>query len=164
MNAAPRPTDRTWMCPTTRSTSTSSSIQQRRADVSRHGQQQRDRKTPMKRRTLVHGAAALVLAATALPAARAQQTFRLTIASSHPTTLPWVGLMSTLFVPEVNKRVEALGKGHKIEWREAYGGQLYKMNATLSSVEQGVTDIGWVFHQLEAAKMPLSQFGTVTPF
>jgi len=63
------------------------------------------------------------LAATlgvALPAS-AQQTFNLTIASSHPTTLPWVGLMSTLFVPEVNKRVEALGKGYKINWREAYG-------------------------------------------
>jgi TRAP-type C4-dicarboxylate transport system substrate-binding protein len=95
---------------------------------------------------------------------QAQQTFKLTIASSHPVVLPWVGLMSTLFVPEVNKRVEALGKGYKIEWREAYGGQLYKMNATLSSVEQGVTDIGWVFHNLEAAKMPLAQFGTVTPF
>ncbi len=96
--------------------------------------------------------------------ARAQQTFKLTIASSHPTTLPWVGLMSSLFVPEVNKRVEALGKGYRIEWREAYGGQLYKANATLSSVEQGVADIGWVFHNLEAAKMPLNQFGTVMPF
>lgn len=94
----------------------------------------------------------------------AQQTIRLTIAASHPTTLPWVGLMSTQFVPEVNKRVAALNKGYRIEWREAYGGQLYKANATLSSVEQGVTDIGWVFHNLEAAKMPLSQFGTVTPF
>lgn len=117
----------------------------------------------MKRRTLMQGAA-LAVATTALPHAHAQQTFKLTIASSHPTTLPWVGLMSTLFVPEVNKRVEALGKNYRIEWREAYGGQLYKMNATLTSVEQGVTDIGWVFHQLEAAKMPLSQFGTVTPF
>jgi len=114
------------------------------------------------RRTFVALAAAGA-AALALPAA-AQQTFKLTIASSHPTTLPWVGLMSTLFVPEVNKRVAALNKGYRIEWREAYGGQLYKMNATLTSVEQGVTDIGWVFHNLEAAKMPLSQFGTVTPF
>jgi TRAP-type transport system periplasmic protein len=119
--------------------------------------------TSMKRRTLVQGAATAV-ATAALPAGHAQQAFRLTIASSHPTTLPWVGLMSTLFVPEVNKRVEALGKGLKIEWREAYGGQLYKANATLTSVGEGVTDIGWVFHQLEAAKMPLSQFGTVTPF
>jgi TRAP-type C4-dicarboxylate transport system substrate-binding protein len=115
------------------------------------------------RRLFTRVALAGALAALAAPAV-AQQTFKLTIASSHPTTLPWVGLMSTLFVPEVNKRVAALNKGYRIEWREAYGGQLYKMNATLTSVEQGVTDIGWVFHQLEAAKMPLSQFGTVTPF
>jgi TRAP-type C4-dicarboxylate transport system substrate-binding protein len=114
-------------------------------------------------RTLL-GSAALALAAGLPGAALAQQAFKLTIAPSHPVTLPWVGLMSTLFVPEVNKRVAALNKGYRIEWREAYGGQLYKMNATLSSVEQGVTDIGWVFHNLEAAKMPLSQFGTVTPF
>ena len=119
-------------------------------------------------RTLALKLTAAVAAGVALAAfpalALAQQTIKLTIASSPPTTLPWVGLMSTLFVPEVNKRVAALNQGHKIEWREAYGGQLYKMNATLTSVEQGVTDIGWVFHNLEAAKMPLSQFGTVTPF
>ena len=119
------------------------------------------------KRTVLKACAA---AATALAlgvgasTAMAQQTFKLTIASSHPTALPWVGLMSSLFVPEVNKRVAALNKGYKIDWREAYGGQLYKMNATLTSVGQGVTDIGWVFHQLEAAKMPLAQFGTVTPF
>lgn len=115
------------------------------------------------RRIFTRLATAAAVAALATPAF-AQQTFKLTIASSHPTTLPWVGLMSTLFVPEVNKRVAALNKGYKIEWREAYGGQLYKMNATLTSVEQGVADIGWVFHSLEAAKMPLSQFTTVTPF
>jgi TRAP-type C4-dicarboxylate transport system substrate-binding protein len=120
----------------------------------------------MKKRHLIQAAfcAALAVGLGGANLAQAEQTFKLTIASSHPVVLPWVGLMSTLFVPEVNKRVEALGKGYKIEWREAYGGQLYKMNATLTSVEQGVTDIGWVFHQLEAAKMPLAQFGTVTPF
>jgi len=117
-----------------------------------------------KRSFSIRTAVAAALLAAGLSAAQAQQTFKLTIASSHPVALPWVGLMSTLFVPEVNKRVAALNKGYKIEWREAYGGQLYKANATLTSVEQGVTDIGWVFHNLEAAKMPLSQFGTVTPF
>ncbi|MCW5655572.1 C4-dicarboxylate TRAP transporter substrate-binding protein [Hydrogenophaga sp.] len=115
-------------------------------------------------RTVLAAAAGAALLGAGLPQAQAQQTFKLTIASSHPTSLPWVGLMSTLFVPEVNKRVAALNKGYKIEWREAYGGQLYKMNATLSSVQSGVADIGWVFHNLEAAKMPLSQFATVTPF
>jgi TRAP-type transport system periplasmic protein len=118
----------------------------------------------VKRRLLAGVLATAGLAAIALPQAAHAQTYKLTIASSHPVALPWVGLMSTLFVPEVNKRVAALNKGYKLEWREAYGGQLYKANATLSSVEQGVTDIGWVFHNLEAAKLPLQQFGTVTPF
>lgn len=119
----------------------------------------------MQKRRMIKGAlCAAALAATAFVPAQAQQTFKLTIASSHPTALPWVGLMSTLFVPEVNKRVEALGKGYKIEWKEAYGGQLYKMNATLTSVSSGIADIGWVFANLEAAKMPLTQFATVTPF
>jgi TRAP-type C4-dicarboxylate transport system substrate-binding protein len=118
----------------------------------------------MEKRLMMKAGLCAVLAAAVIVPAQAEQTFKLTTASSHPTTLPWVGLMSTLFVPEVNKRVTALNKGYKIEWREAYGGQLYKMNATLTSVEQGVTDIGWVFHSLEAAKMPLSQFGSVTPF
>ena len=115
-------------------------------------------------RTALATAIGASLLASGLGTAHAQQTFKLTIASSHPTTLPWVGLMSTLFVPEVNKRVAALNKGYKIEWREAYGGQLYKMNATLSSVGTGIADIGWVFANLEAAKMPLTQFATVTPF
>jgi TRAP-type C4-dicarboxylate transport system substrate-binding protein len=118
----------------------------------------------MTHRRLFHKLAIATAVATLGAPAFADQTFKLTIASSHPVTLPWVGLMSTLFVPEVNKRVAALNKGYKIEWREAYGGQLYKMNATLTSVEQGVADIGWVFHNLEAAKMPLAQFTTVTPF
>lgn len=118
----------------------------------------------MQRRHFVASGCAASLGIGFSRSVRAQQTFKLTIASSHPTTLPWIGLMSTLFVPTVNKRVEALGKGYRIEWREAYGGQLYKANATLSSVEQGVTDIGWVFHNLESAKLPLNQFGTVTPF
>src|SRR3546814_14380659 len=38
------------------------------------------------------------------------------------------------------------------------------MNATLSSVGSGIADIGWVFSQLEAAKMPLNQYATVAPF
>ena len=115
-------------------------------------------------RFLAHALIGAGLVAETSTGVQAQQTFKLTIASAHPTTLPWVGLMSTLFVPEVNKRVAALNKGYSIEWREAYGGQLYKANATLTSVEQGIADIGWVFTQLEAARMPLSQFNTVAPF
>jgi TRAP-type C4-dicarboxylate transport system substrate-binding protein len=53
---------------------------------------------------------------------------------------------------------------YKIEWNEAFGGQLYKANATLTSVEEGITDIGWVFSFLEPAKLPLSQASSNAPF
>ena len=108
----------------------------------------------------------LVLAAALLPFGQAvrAETFNLTIGSSHPTTIPWVTLMTQFFVPEVSKRVEALGKGHRIVWREAYAGQLFKINATLSSVEQGVVDISLVFTTLEPAKLPLAQFAPLAPF
>jgi TRAP-type C4-dicarboxylate transport system substrate-binding protein len=117
----------------------------------------------MKRSTFVR-LTAIAAAAMALPlATSAQQVINLTVASSHPTTIPWVGFIKDVFMPEVDKRLAAGGK-YKIQWKEAFGGQLYKANATLTSVEQGITDIGWVFSYLEPAKMPLSQLSAHTPF
>ncbi len=96
-------------------------------------------------------------------AARAQETFNLTIASSHPTVVPWVGMIKTHFMAKTDEILAKSGK-YKIAWNEAFGGQLYKANATLSSVEEGITDVGWVFSFLEPAKLPLSQVSTNTPF
>jgi TRAP-type C4-dicarboxylate transport system substrate-binding protein len=95
--------------------------------------------------------------------AHAGETFRLTVGASHPKILPWVGVISNHFIPEVTRRVEALGKDYSIQWQEAYGGQLYKANATLSSVAEGIVDIGWVFSNLEGAKQPLSQVTIYAP-
>lgn len=93
----------------------------------------------------------------------ALETIDITIASSHPLAIPWVGMMKTKFMAETD-RILAEGGNFKINWNEAFGGTLYKANATLSSVEQGITDIGWVFSYLEAAKLPLSQVTAYTPF
>lgn len=120
----------------------------------------------MKRSTFVRLSAIALAASAAMAvplAASAQQVINLTVASSHPTTIPWVGFIKDVFMPEVDKRLAAGGK-YRIQWREAFGGQLYKANATLTSVEQGITDIGWVFSYLEPAKMPLSQVSAHTPF
>lgn len=95
--------------------------------------------------------------------ATAQQTIRLTMAASHPATIPWINLMSTYFKPEVDKRLAASGK-FKIEWNEAYGGQLYKFNATLSAVQDGITDIGWVGTVFESSKMQLANVTYNAPF
>jgi TRAP-type C4-dicarboxylate transport system substrate-binding protein len=106
----------------------------------------------------------LLAGAIAFPgAAFAQETINLTVASSHPLVIPWVGMIKSHFMAETDRLLAEKGN-YKIEWQEAFGGQLYKANATLTSVEEGVTDIGWVFSFLEAAKLPLSQVSSYAPF
>ncbi|WP_211195410.1 MULTISPECIES: C4-dicarboxylate TRAP transporter substrate-binding protein [Tabrizicola] len=108
--------------------------------------------------------AILMASAMVIPgAAWAQENIDLTIASSHPTAIPWVGMMQTHFMAETDRLLAETGN-YKITWNEAFGGTLYKANATLSSVEQGVTDVGWVFSLLEGAELPLSQVSSYAPF
>jgi TRAP-type C4-dicarboxylate transport system substrate-binding protein len=103
------------------------------------------------------------LALTLTGSVYAQENINLTIASSHPTVVPWVGMIQTHFMAKTDEVLAEKGN-YKINWNEAFGGQLYKANATLSSVEDGITDIGWVFSFLEPAQLPLSQVSTSTPF
>ncbi|NNU82057.1 C4-dicarboxylate TRAP transporter substrate-binding protein [Halovulum dunhuangense] len=110
----------------------------------------------------IRGLLTACVLALPLPLA-AQETISLTIASSHPTVIPWVGMMQTHFMARTDEILAQSGN-YRIEWNEAFGGTLYKANATLSSVEEGITDIGWVFSFLEAAKLPLSQASSYAPF
>ena len=105
---------------------------------------------------------AMVACVLALPV-QAQETLYLTVASSHPTVVPWVGMIKSHFMAKTDEILAENGN-YVIEWNEAFGGQLYKANATLSSVEEGITDIGWVFSFLEQAKLPLSQASSNAPF
>ena len=108
--------------------------------------------------------ALLLAGALAFPsAAWAQEAIKLTVASSHPLAIPWVGMIKSHFMAETD-RLLAEKNNYKIEWNEAFGGSLYKANATLTSVQEGVTDVGWVFSFLEGAKLPLSQVSTYAPF
>jgi TRAP-type C4-dicarboxylate transport system substrate-binding protein len=91
-------------------------------------------------------------------------TIKLTIASSHSTSLAWVGTLHTLVVPETNRRLAALGSPYQIRWTEAYGGSLYKYENTLEAVEIGLTDIGWVGTLWELSKMPLQNVTYYVPF
>lgn len=110
------------------------------------------------KRTLA--ALAVLAAATSAQA----ETYNLTMASSHPTVLPWVGQLSTLVVGESNKRLEAMGSQDRIEWTESYGGALYGFKDTLEAVGDGLTDAGWVGTLWEGSKMPLQNMTYFTPF
>lgn len=91
-------------------------------------------------------------------------TYRLTIASSHSTALPWVGPLSTVVVAEANDRLKAAGSENSIDWTEAYSGSLYGYDDTLEAVELGITDIGWVGTFWEESKMPYQNITYYTPF
>lgn len=106
--------------------------------------------------------AALTLSALAVTAQA--ETYELTMASSHPTVLPWVGQLSTLVVAETNTRLEAMGSEDRVEWTEAYGGSLYGFKDTLEAVGDGLTDAGWVGTLWEGSKMPLQNVTYFTPF
>lgn len=108
-------------------------------------------------------AAAAALTAAA-PAAAQTESIRLTMSSSHPTVVPWVGALKTHVIALSNKRLEAMGSKYRIQWNEAFGGVLYDFNNTLEAVEQGVTDMGWVGALWEPAKMPLQNIMFATPF
>ena len=105
---------------------------------------------------------ALAMAATASFAQA--ETYDLTISSSHPQILPWVGKLSTLVVAESNKRLEAMGSEDRINWTEAYGGSLYGFKDTLEAVGDGLTDAGWIGTLWEGSKMPLQNITYFTPF
>lgn len=118
--------------------------------------------TSLNRRVLLGAAAALALPARG--AFAQNQAITLTIGSSHPLATSWVRPAQSFFMPEVNRRLAASGSRHRIDWKEAWGGSLFKANATLSSVGQGVVDCGFVWSNLESSKMPLSQVSLSTPF
>jgi TRAP-type C4-dicarboxylate transport system substrate-binding protein len=104
-----------------------------------------------------------VAAAMAAPAVvRAQQTLRVTIGASHPLNNIFVGMMKEVFQVEVDKRL-ARSK-YRIEWREGYGGTLYKFQETLGAVRDNIVDVGWVGSIFEPAAMPLQNVTYFSPF
>ncbi|MEM8851680.1 MAG: C4-dicarboxylate TRAP transporter substrate-binding protein [Pseudomonadota bacterium] len=92
-------------------------------------------------------------------------TYRLTMGSSHPTVVPWVGVLSDHVVAQTNARLEAMGSDDRVEWDESYGGALFDFQNTLEGVQDGLADAGWVGSGLwEEAKMPLETVTFYAPF
>ncbi len=120
--------------------------------------------TRMTRRGFIAGAAG----SAGLPLfnikASAQQTLNITIAASHPVQNMWVGMMKNVFQPEVDRILRDGGNQVRINWREAYGGTLYKFQDTMEAVRDNITDIGFVGTLWESSTMPLQNLTYFTPF
>jgi len=111
--------------------------------------------------------AALCAAAAApvfLAGAAAAQTVKFTIISPAPPAVTPTTVTKEFFVPEVNKRLAALGNGFKIDWNEAYGPNLAKFSEVLENVEEGIAHVGVLLRNFEESKLPLEQYPSFIPF
>jgi TRAP-type C4-dicarboxylate transport system substrate-binding protein len=109
-------------------------------------------------------AAVALLAGLALsPAARAQESIKLTVVSGHPPIFLWVKQLQETFAPTVDQELAKSGK-YKIEWNHAYGGTLAKVGGELEAIEEGLADMGTSWSLFSAAKMPLQNVSYMAPF
>jgi len=96
--------------------------------------------------------------------AQTQQVIKMTAASAHPQFILWVKVLDEYFIPEVDKRLIALGGHYKIDWTKAYGGSLVKIGAESNAMRDGISDIGFIGTVFEAAKFPLQNVTFYAPF
>lgn len=96
--------------------------------------------------------------------ATAQQVVKMTVTAGHPPVFAWVKLIDDYFIPEVEKRVAAIGSPVKFEWTRAYGGTVAKLGAESDALRTDVSDLGIVAAIFEAGKFPLQQVSLMTPF
>lgn len=116
-----------------------------------------------RRETMSLVAGVLATPFIGIRSASAQTTIRLTMASSHPTVLPWTAPLETV-VQQSNAALEAQGSEYRIDWTEAYGGALYGAGETLEAITQNIADAGWIGALFEPSALPLQNIMYSTPF
>ncbi len=110
-------------------------------------------------------ATASILAGSMLAAGAPAQADEITIriASGHPPTVVYAGLMKNWLQPEIKKAVEAQ-TNHTVNFIEGYSGSIVKVFDTFEGVQNGVVDMGGFCYCFEASKLPMHAFQIMLPF
>jgi TRAP-type C4-dicarboxylate transport system substrate-binding protein len=91
------------------------------------------------------------------------KTINVRIASGHPPTVVYAGLMKNYFQVELKKAVEAK-TSHKINFIEGYSGSIVTVFDTFEGVQNGVVDVGGFCYCFEASKLKMHAFQIMLPF
>jgi TRAP-type C4-dicarboxylate transport system substrate-binding protein len=106
-----------------------------------------------------------VAVAAAIPfAANAQQVIKLTAIDGYPPRALWTKIFIEYYIPEVDKRLAAAGNKYKIDWHQAWGGQIVKPRGVLDGLKSRLGDIGIVTTVFHSSKLPLNNIPFYTPF
>jgi len=104
------------------------------------------------------------IAVVALPVvASAQQVIKLTAMDGYPPRALWVKHFIEYLIPEVDKRLAKTGN-YKIQWHQAWGGQIVKPRGVLDGLKNRLGDIAVVTTVFYASKLPLNNLPFYTPF
>lgn len=96
-------------------------------------------------------------------AVSAQETINMTAIDGYPERSMWVKEFSGFFIPRVNEEL-AKSNNYKINWQEAYGGQIVKPRGVLEGIKLGLGDIGIVTTIFHNSALPSQGISAVTPF
>lgn len=105
---------------------------------------------------------AAVSALLATPA-MAQKTINLTAIDGYPPKASWVREFINFYIPAIDKELAAKGN-YKIQWNQAWSGQIAKTRHVLEGLQKGLGDIGIVTTVFHAGRVPLQNLSFVIPF
>ena len=101
--------------------------------------------------------------AAAQPPVQAAETINLSMISGYPPAVSWVKATQDVYIPAVDAALAKTGN-FKINWNQAFSGQVTKPRGELEGIETGLGDLGIVPTVFHADKVPLYNFPFVTPF
>ncbi len=118
----------------------------------------------LTRRGLVAASlSAMAVMPFSLAPATAAETINMIAIDGYPARAMWVKEFTGFFIPRVNEELEK-GGNYKIQWQEAYGGQIVKPRGVLEGIKLGLGDIGIVTTIFHNSKLPSQGISAVTPF
>lgn len=84
-------------------------------------------------------------------------------AGQTPQGFTWIESVTEYFMPYVDEKLAETGN-YKVNWVEAWGGTVAKVDEIFEAVENGMLDIGWVGNVFEASKLPVNNLSYHVPF
>ena len=114
-------------------------------------------------RSLMVGALALGVAAPmAIAPAAATETIKMIAIDGYPERSMWVKEFANFFIPRVDEELARTGN-YKIDWQQAYGGQIVKPRGVLDGIKLGLGDIGIVTTIFHNSALPSQAISAATP-
>ena len=111
-------------------------------------------KTSTRRTRSVAAAVAFCAAIGVSAGASAQKVIDLTAIDGYSPKSMWVRQFINFYIPAIDKELAKTGN-YRINWNQAWGGQIVKPRGVMTGMQKGLGDIGVVTTVFHGDKVPL---------